>query len=281
MGDPGRIRFLLGAGAIVGTAVLVGLVFVVPDLHTALGHVLDGDTGALRRQLRDMGVAGALVLVTLVLVHNIVPYPAEIALVVAGYVYGFWVGVPLMLVAWLASGLIGFQFGRSLGRPAARRVLGPARVDRFAGILDRAGAFPLVAVRLLPVVPFTLASVVAGALRVGVVRFSWTTVVGYIPLTCACVLLGGRLEHLSPTDPVLWGAVVLIIALLLPARSVLRRFERRAQWVVAADAPTAVGRRATADRRRVTDRPRPRPAPSDPAGPRTRPDPRPPAGPLR
>lgn len=218
----------MALGSIGATVLLLVLALQVPALHDALGHVLDGDTVALREQLRDLGVLGAVVLVVLVLVHTVVPYPAELALAVAGYVYGFWIGVPLMLVSWLLTGLLGYALGRSVGWPAARRLFGPQRLARTARMLDRAGAFPLLAVRLLPVVPFTLASVVAGALHVPVVRFAWTTVVGYVPLTCAVVLLGGRLEHLSLGDPVLWAVVALVLGLLVVARPVLRRIEGHA-----------------------------------------------------
>ncbi|CAB4936760.1 unannotated protein [freshwater metagenome] len=227
MGRTARRKTVAGLAVVVGTAALVILVLRVPALHDALGHVLDGDTGALRDQLRDLGIAGALVLVLLVLVHTVIPYPAELALAVAGYVYGFWIGVPLMLAAWLATGLLGYAIGRAIGQPAARRLLGRERVDRFAAMLDDAGAFPLLASRMVPIVPFTLASVVPGALRVPVGRFAWTTVVGYVPMTCVVVLLGGRLEHLSPTDPLLWLAVVTILAMLLLARPLLRRVEGR------------------------------------------------------
>ncbi|MEV4419053.1 VTT domain-containing protein [Patulibacter sp. NPDC049589] len=222
-----RPKVVAAAVAVLVTAVLVALVLFVPALNDALGHVLDGDTGALRDQLRDLGVAGALVLVALVLVHTVIPYPAELALAVAGYVYGFWIGVPLMLGAWLLTGLLGYALGRSLGRPAARGLLGADRVDRLAAMLEDAGAFPLLASRLVPVVPFTLASVVPGALRVPLPRFAWTTFVGYVPMTCIVVLLGGRLEHLSPTDPLLWLAVAAILAMLFAARPLLRRVEGR------------------------------------------------------
>jgi uncharacterized membrane protein YdjX (TVP38/TMEM64 family) len=214
--------------AVAVTVGLLGLVLAVPDLHDALRHALAGDTGALRDQLRALGVAGALVLVVLVLVHTVIPYPAELALAVAGYVYGFWIGVPLMLLAWLMAGLLGYALGRSIGTPAARRIFGRERVDRLATMLEHAGAFPLLASRLIPIVPFTLASIVPGALGVPIRRFAWTTLVGYVPLTCVVVLLGGRLEHLSADDPLLWAAVAAIIGMLVLARPLLRRVERGA-----------------------------------------------------
>ncbi|MGX6448489.1 TVP38/TMEM64 family protein [Patulibacter sp. S7RM1-6] len=226
MRDPRR-----WAAAAVTVAVLAALALLalrVPAVHDALGHVLDGDTEALRRELRARPVVGALVLFALVQVHVVVPYPAEIALAAAGFVHGFWVGVPLMVVSWLASGLLGYALGLWLGRPAARRLLGEARIERTELLLARAGALPLIAARLVPVVPFTIASVVSGVLRVPVLRFAWTSVVGFLPLTCAVVLLGHRLEHLSVTDPVLWAAVAVLLGLLVAARPVIRRIEGRA-----------------------------------------------------
>lgn len=42
------------------------------------------------------------------------------------------------------------------------------------------------------------------------------------------MLLGHRLDDLSPTDPVLWIAVAVLLGLLLAARPVIRRLEGRA-----------------------------------------------------
>jgi uncharacterized membrane protein YdjX (TVP38/TMEM64 family) len=218
-------RGAAGLGALAAAALLVVLALRVPTVHEAVGHVLDGDTAALRSQLRALGLGGALLLVLLVQIHLVIPYPAEIALAVAGYVYGFWVGVPLMLGAWLLTGLLGWALGRWVGAPAAQRVFGRDRLARVEGMLDRAGALPLLAVRLVPVVPFTIASVAAGVLRVPLPRFAWTTVVGYVPLTVAVVLLGHRLDHLSAGDPLLWAAIAVVLLLLLLARPLVRRLE--------------------------------------------------------
>jgi uncharacterized membrane protein YdjX (TVP38/TMEM64 family) len=89
--------------------------------------------------------------------------------------------------------------------------------------------------RLVPIVPFSLFSYAAGAAKVPVGRFVWTTAIGYLPLTAIFVYLGSQLEELSATDPVLWiGAVVLIALMLFTAR--LRRiiYARRVQFATEA-----------------------------------------------
>ena len=72
---------------------------------------------------------------------------------------------------------------------------------------------------LVPIVPFSLFSFAAGAAKVPLGRFVWTTAIGYLPLTAVFVYLGSQLEELSATDPVLWiGALVLIALMLFTAR---------------------------------------------------------------
>ncbi len=68
-------------------------------------------------------------------------------------------------------------------------------------MIERGGATLLLAVRLIPIVPFSLVSYAAGAARVPVWRFVWTTAVGYLPITALAVYFGTRLEGLQPHRP--------------------------------------------------------------------------------
>jgi uncharacterized membrane protein YdjX (TVP38/TMEM64 family) len=65
---------------------------------------------------------------------------------------------------------------------------------------------------------------VAGAARADLWTFTWTTAVGYLPLTAVFVYLGSQLEELSPTDPILWLGAAVLIVLMLVTRSVHRRW---------------------------------------------------------
>jgi len=89
--------------------------------------------------------------------------------------------------------------------------------------VERGGVTLLLAMRLIPIVPYSLFSYAAGSARVPLWRFTWTSVVGYLPLTVVFVYLGSRLEELSPTDPFLWLGAAVIVALLVLARLYLRR----------------------------------------------------------
>ena len=68
----------------------------------------------------------------------------------------------------------------------------------------------------------------AGATRVPWWRFTWTTVVGYLPLSIAVTLLGSRLAHLSFADPLVWAATVPLLLLALAVRPLARRLREPA-----------------------------------------------------
>lgn len=211
------------AAVLLVAAVLVGLVLFVAPLHDAAGHVLSGDTDALRRQLLAEGVASVLVLFVVMLVHVVIWYPSEVVTAAAGFVYGFWLGLPIVLAGWLISALGSYALGRYGGRPVLARVAGAERLERAERAMARGGWPVLLAARLVPVVPFSLIGLVAGAAHAPVWRFAWTTVVGFLPLSIVVTLLGSRLQSFSATDPLLWLALVPIALLLLAARPLARR----------------------------------------------------------
>ena len=208
--------------ALAGIAVLAVLVFAIEPLRSGVFDAVAGDTGGLRDDLRGLGVAGALIALALALVHVVVWYPAEILDAAVGYVYDFWVAMPLIMAAWLINAVLAYSIGRHAARPVLHRFIGPARFDRFERLAERGGVTMLISMRLVPIVPFSLFSYAAGAARVPLGRFVWTTAIGYLPITAVFVYVGSRLEELSATDPLLWiGALVLIALVVLTAR--LRR----------------------------------------------------------
>ncbi len=210
------------AGVLAGGGILAAVILMVPVLHDAAGSAISGDAGALRGQLRDLGVWSLAVILVLMIVHVVVWYPSEIVTATAGFVYGFWLAMPIVLGGWLISALGSYALGRYAGRPVLHRIAGQKRFERAERAVERGGWPLLMAARLVPVVPFSLVGYVAGATRTSVWTFAWTTVVGFIPLSVVVTLLGSRLRSLSIDDPVLWLALVPAALLLLAARPLLR-----------------------------------------------------------
>lgn len=200
---------------LVGIAILAGLVLAVPALNDAFSAAIRGDSDRVREELDGLGVAGPLLIIALALIHAVVFYPAEIIDAAAGFAYGFFPALALVMFGWLLSGLLCYAVGRSVARPLLERWFGRERFDRAEAMIERGGVTLLLGARLIPIVPFSLTSYAAGAARVPPWRFLWTTAVGYLPITALSVYFGTRLEGLSPTDPLVIGTAAALIALLL------------------------------------------------------------------
>ena len=161
------------------------------------------------------------------LVHAVVPFPSELVNAAAGFVYGFWIALPLVLVGWTVSALATYAIGRGAARPLLLRLAGEERLDEGAAIIERGGRTALLAARLIPIVPYSFVGYVAGAAHVPLWRFTWTTFVGSIPLCAAVVYLGNRLDSLSPTDPGVLVAIGAFLLLLIGGRMMSERVKRR------------------------------------------------------
>jgi uncharacterized membrane protein YdjX (TVP38/TMEM64 family) len=180
-----------------GVALLAALVLAVPALHEAALAAIHGDTETVRSEIESLGFAGPLLILVLALVHAVVFYPAEIVDAAAGLVYGFIPALLLMMCGWLLSGLVCFVIGRSVARPLLDRWFGVERFERIEERIERGGAKVLIGARLIPIFPFSIVSYAAGAARVPVWRFLWTTAVGYLPITAISVYFGTQLDLLS------------------------------------------------------------------------------------
>lgn len=219
VGRPPLIGVLI---TLVGVAILALVVLLIEPLRTGVGDAISGDTGALRSEIRDLGFAGALIVYALALVHAFVWYPAEILDAAAGFVFDFWVALPMVMSAWIINAFVAYWIGQHAARPVLYRFLGRERFLRYESVVHRGGVTLLLAMRLVPIVPFSLFSYVAGAARVPAFTFFWTTAIGYLPITAVFIYLGSQLEELSAEDPVLWIGALVLIALALLTRRLAR-----------------------------------------------------------
>ncbi len=218
-----------GGGTWTGVAVTLGGILVgvavalaIPSLRTAVGDAIHGDTAAVRHDLGG-NAAGPLLVIWLALVHVLVWYPAEILDAATGYVFGFGVGFPLMMGAWVLSGLASYAVGRHFARPVLYRVAGEQRFLRIERLIHRGGALVLIGARLIPIMPFSLMGYVCGATRVPLVRFTWTTALGYAPITAYFTYLGSKLEGFSAEDPIVWIGGAALLAGIVCVRFLIPR----------------------------------------------------------
>ncbi|HEX7127176.1 MAG TPA: TVP38/TMEM64 family protein [Thermodesulfobacteriota bacterium] len=211
--------------ALVPAAVVAGAVLAAPPLRDAAGVVgallLAGDTQGLRAYLLGFGPWAAVVSALLMVAQAIVaPLPAFVVTLANGLVFGpFWGGLlswsSAMVGAWLCFGI-----ARSLGRPAAERLVGRPALEAADAFFRRYGIQAIVMARLLPFVPFDPISYAAGLTAMSSSRFLLGTGLGQLPATALYSWFGGQA---SDTAEVLLGVLAAAAAAWLLGRALRRR----------------------------------------------------------
>jgi uncharacterized membrane protein YdjX (TVP38/TMEM64 family) len=222
-----RVPLLEIGVTLAGIALMAALVLAVPALREAFSAAIQGDHAAVRTEIDSLGAWGPLLILGLTLIHSVVFYPAEIVDAAAGYAYGFLPALLLVMSGWLLSALLCFAIGRAVARPLLDRWVGEERFERIEAAIERGGPTLLIGMRLIPIFPFSIVCYAAGAARVPLWRYLWTTTVGYLPITAISVYFGTRLEGLSLTDPLVIGTAAGLLALLLGGHWVMRRQSAR------------------------------------------------------
>lgn len=148
----------------------------------------------------------------------ILPIPAEIPAAMNGMLFGAVVGV---LITWggaMAGAAISYELARYFGAGLTRRFVKPEAMARLEGMRNTEAAV-LLALRLTPVVAFTLVNWACGLLRVRRSTFLWTTAVGILPGAIAFTISGSAMAVLYQRYPGTVTAVTLAALALILLRA--------------------------------------------------------------
>jgi len=136
-----------------------------------------------------------LLLIVCMIMHTLVPLPAELLAIAAGMMLGPARGFLTIWVGAMLGAYLGFFLTRSFGYDLMRRLANRKRLQRLQGWMNRTDIPLLLAVRLVPVISFNLVNFALGFTTVSWWRFTWTTAVGIIPVTAATVGMGAHLHN--------------------------------------------------------------------------------------
>lgn len=215
----------------------LALLVVVAAASVATARLGLPDTQTLRVQIAAAGPAAPVVFVLLYALVTLLPLPKNVFAAVAGVLFGLWLGIVVVLLAALLGAAAAFGLSRALGREAIERLTG-ARVARVDALLSRRGMLTVIAVRLVPVLPFTAINYAAGLTSVRTRDYALGTAVGIVPGTVSFVALGTY-----GTTPGSWPFLLSITALALLTGGgllVARRTHRnRNRAAAVSNAPTS------------------------------------------
>ena len=155
--------------------------------------------------------AGPVVFGVVAALMSLVGVPITALIVAASLLFGPWLGAVAGGLAALLSAVAGYALGRRALGDAVDR-LGGERLGKVRRALERRGVLSVIAVRVLPVAPFTVVNAVAGSSRVSLRDYLIGTVVGMGPgligLSVAADSVAEVARH-PDVETVLYAGVVL------------------------------------------------------------------------
>ena len=220
-----RLQVLALQGAVT-LVLLLGLAFFLRGDSVREGQmIVDALKLAEAHALSWQGVVGVLLAYTLSSLLLLVPVNLLIA--ATGAVFGPLLGLAYALAGSLVAAGAVFGLGRALGSDRVRRFAG-RRVNAVSRRLGRHGLWTMALLRLLPIAPFGVVNLVAGASAMRLRDFLLGSLIGMAPGVALMTLFGDRLGvWLRRPDPfnlaVLVAAALAVVTLAL----VLGRWARQ------------------------------------------------------
>ncbi|BCR04281.1 phospholipase [Desulfuromonas versatilis] len=179
----GRSKKGLGFGLLLAAALGLAALW----RWSPLGEWLDVETlSAWGLAIRDSPLAPLVTLAAYV-AGGFVLVPVTLLILASALVFGPVAGFCYSLAGALASGLASYALGRLLGRDRVRNLAG-GRLNRISRALAKKGLLAVAAIRLVPVAPFTVVNLVAGASHIRPRDFTLGTLLGLAPGVLAITL---------------------------------------------------------------------------------------------
>jgi phospholipase D1/2 len=207
MRKQGAARWILFAVAIVvvGAAVLLWR-------YTPLAQWADPQrVAAWMETLRNSAWAPFIVIGAFV-VGGFIVFPLTLLIAATALVFDPLTAVAISLAGALANAITLYLVGRLVMRETVMHAFADA-VEKLRGMLSRSGILAVATIRMVPIAPFTLVNLAAGAIGVRLRDYAIGTALGVLPGTIALTAFGRQLREIieQPT----WKNVGLLLAVIV------------------------------------------------------------------
>jgi uncharacterized membrane protein YdjX (TVP38/TMEM64 family) len=161
------------------------------------------------------------------LLGALIVFPVTPLILATGLMFGPVLGFVYALTGIVLGAAATYGIGFALGRDTVRRIAGE-RLNRISKALGKRGILTILTVRMLPVAPYSVVNIVAGATHIKFRDYMLGTVIGMMPGVITLVVFVDRiwsvLRNPSLTQIALAAVVVLV---LVGAGFLLRRWLRK------------------------------------------------------
>lgn len=133
-----------------------------------------------------------IILMAVYVLGGFVLLPITLMILATVLTFGPWWGMAYAVCGSLLSALSSYWVGKKIGRDTVRKVSG-ARLNRINKALASKGLWAIVTLRVLPVAPFTVGNLAAGASQIRLRDFILGTLIGMGPGIITIAVFGSGL----------------------------------------------------------------------------------------
>ncbi len=163
---------------------------------------------------RDSAFAPLIALAAFV-IGGLILFPVTLLILATVLAFGPVFGFVYALSGGVVSALSTYGIGRLLGRDRVRQLAG-GKLNRISQRLAKSGLLAVAVVRVLPVAPFTVVNLVAGASHIKAWDFFLGTLLGMAPGTLAITIFEEGLSHAveNPGPGSILLLTIIVVALI-------------------------------------------------------------------
>jgi uncharacterized membrane protein YdjX (TVP38/TMEM64 family) len=165
-------------------------------------------------------VAGGLIL-----------FPVTVLIAATAATFGPWLGFVYAAAGTMLSALLTYTIGAWIGRKSLRDLLGP-KLNRVRRRIARKGVLAVATIRMVPLAPFSVVNLVAGASSITLTQFVFGTLIGMLPGIFMMSVLGHQISQIflhpdAMSLALLAGAVAAWIGVSVGIQALVSKFGER------------------------------------------------------
>jgi phospholipase D1/2 len=214
---------------IVAAFVAAGTILALAYRHTALAEVVTAENTIAWVEAFDGRWWAPLAVILSYSLAQVVMFPRPLITLAAVVAFGPYKGFAIAMTGILLASAVGYWIGMVVDEARVKRLAGP-RLERLRKMLQRKGWMAVAAVRVVPVAPFFVEGVVAGALRIGLLHLLAGTFLGMLPGTLMTTILGDEVAAaMTAGRKVNWAMVAGALAAMAALGYATHRWWTRAR----------------------------------------------------
>jgi phospholipase D1/2 len=202
------------------TKTIIGIVAIAVGLlglgmawsYTSLSNYADTGHVSALLSAYSQSVWGPPLAIAAFVLGGLVIFPVLVLIAATAAALGPWLGFVSAMVGVFLSALVLFAIGRVLGRERLQRLLG-RRAARIQERVVGKGILAVVVIRMIPIAPFSVVNVVAGASTLPLRDFLVGTLLGMTPGILAMAVLGAQIADLARNAS--WTNMLLLVLAFL------------------------------------------------------------------